>query len=742
MAESVDPKIKNRAFLDYLERQRLNKPSSLTIDLRNKVAGECQPYLFGGVTHYLDDRGYLLAKRLLERFDGRYTIGVYELLFKALKTLAKAPSLPPVQTTQAILSRDNKQVQLLAMGKPLQRNELRVLYTTTIDIHYDDILYHATTIDISYLAVRAVMKRAFTLQKGETVLISFSELTPEADPLLLIKVPHEIIKIEHDDFRTHLILNRIETESSNLTQWWKGWAQTHQSLAHVDIEHELHNIAHDFYLRLYLQNTKKPLIWLSQLEQDAPIKIVNLNPYSHRVTAPLCNKQGELDLSLIPLRQLVENPLSSYLVFITNQDGINHSHVVACDKVANIAPTFAQKFQHVLLLESHKITLDMNAWADSFAPLFDIDNIHAQTLYQRLNTLHHLISLTDISQSCRHFPLNINRNDSTTPDYKSLDENLNHMPKPTTLHHHIKRQDKRFLIHTDVSLFLMDEHLTISTKDVSEMGLSLELPGHFPLSVGTSVRVNFIRWQNKTKKIKLNDVPFIVRRVQYWNGTTSLGLERNMMACGDKLNQFFADIIEDNREQLASDHQDQFVSQESKILGLAFANVMTNIPFFLGINDDKKRAIQSVANTEHNQAAHLSSLWPHLSELAADMSEWLKVTIDNKQPITDFGIYCYRDKSQQWHINTDHHFKTTQHKALFINRALLAEHQQFFHCDLTAIKSPIIEREADLGQYLSRLRSHSPHNVKQIKDITRSLFALGDLTDITTIITAIYGTGR
>ena len=82
MAESVDPKIKNRAFLDYLERQRLNKPSSLTIDLRNKVAGECQPYLFGGVTHYLDDRGYLLAKRLLERFDGRYTIGVYELLFK------------------------------------------------------------------------------------------------------------------------------------------------------------------------------------------------------------------------------------------------------------------------------------------------------------------------------------------------------------------------------------------------------------------------------------------------------------------------------------------------------------------------------------------------------------------------------------------------------------------------------------------------------------------------------------
>jgi len=56
--------------------------------------------------------------------------------------------------------------------------------------------------------------------------------------------------------------------------------------------------------------------------------------------------------------------------------------------------------------------------------------------------------------------------------------------------------------------------LTMSLKT----GLSLELLGHFPITQGTLIRLSFIRWQNKTSKVKLNDVPFIVRRMQYWEG--------------------------------------------------------------------------------------------------------------------------------------------------------------------------------------------------------------------------------
>ena len=733
MAETGNHKTKNKAFLQDIERQRLNKPSSLAIDLRNKVAGECQPYLFGGVTHYLDDRGYLLVKRLIERFDGRYTIGVYELLFKAIKTLAKAPSLPPISTIKPILRRDNDTVQLLPLDKQLQRESLRIAYTTTIEIVLGEIIYHATTLDISRVATRVVMKRAFTLNKSDIVQVSFSELSPKTDPDLLLNLPYEIVRIDHDDLRTHLILNRVDTSTSAAKIWWEEWLNNYKSLAHFDVNHELLNITHDFYLRLSHQNTKKPLFWLGLLDQANPVKVINLSRQAMPVVASLYDSKGNIDLSLLPIQHLLSHPESDYLVFISVEETISKCVAIACDQTSQIASALAQADRQVLLLKSHSVSIDNQ----TLTSLFELDKTHSQRLNRRLADIRHLVTITDITQSCRHFPVNADSGNTLLPSFSPQQSALGTLPKPTTLHHHIQRRNHRFLIRTDISLYLMNEYLTLSTSDVSETGLSLDLLGDFSIAEGTQVRINFILWQSKTNKVKLNNVPFIVRRMQYWEGVTSLGLERNVMACGEKLNQFFITTIADNRHQLATDHQDSFVTQESKILAITATQTMTNIPFFLGLNDDKKRAIQSVANTEHNHAQLLSSLWPALSTLAAEMSEWLKITLDNMNPITDFGLYCYVDNRQQWQLSTDHHFMTAGQKTLFIHRALLAEDHYFFHCDLTAIKS-LLEREVDLDRNLSRLRHHNPHNVKQIRKIIQSLFAVGDLTDITQIIEAVY----
>lgn len=118
---------------------------------------------------------------------------------------------------------------------------------------------------------------------------------------------------------------------------------------------------------------------------------------------------------------------------------------------------------------------------------------------------------------------------------------------------------------------------------------------------------------------------FIVRSMQYWEGVTSLDLERNVMACGEKLNQFFASTIEENKTQLALDSRDRFVIQESKLLSSCLTHVMPNLSFFLGIDKEKKRCLQAITNTEVNQAAAYTELWQALNALAIDMSERLHV---------------------------------------------------------------------------------------------------------------------
>ena len=355
MAEQSDRLAKNKAFLQQQECLRMSKPSSLAIDLRNKVIGECQTYHFGGVTHYLDDRGYLLAKRLMERFDGRYTISVYELVLKAIKTLAQTDStLPSIKTAQSVLNRENGHIQLLHFDKLFQHEALHILYTTQLEIHFNDIMYHATTIDISSTVIRIVLKRAYTLSKEDIVLISYTELAPASDPELLVKIPHEIVKIDHNDQRTHIILKRVD-DNVAVTAWFTDWTGQHQILSRLDIEHQLLNTVHEFYLRLYLQKTKKPLIWLSKLNFPDPIKAIHLNPESRKIIAELLDTKGNLNLSLLPSQQVITEQ-RDYLAIISIENEVTSSIVIPCQDKIRVALALSHPFEQVLLLQSHAMS--------------------------------------------------------------------------------------------------------------------------------------------------------------------------------------------------------------------------------------------------------------------------------------------------------------------------------------------------------------------------------------------------
>lgn len=89
------------------------------------------------------------------------------------------------------------------------------------------------------------------------------------------------------------------------------------------------------------------------------------------------------------------------------------------------------------------------------------------------------------------------------------------LPRPLTLDYHIERKSQRFLIKTAISLHLADQRFNIKTDDVSETGLSFLVPGRIFTGKGTLLRASFERWQDQTKKVKLDSVPLIVRRMKY-----------------------------------------------------------------------------------------------------------------------------------------------------------------------------------------------------------------------------------
>ena len=261
---------------------------------------------------------------------------------------------PPIKTAQSVLNRDDEHIQLLHLDKLFQREALRILYTTQLEIHLNDIMYHATTIDISSTAIRIVLKRAYTLSKEDIVLISYTEFAPASDPGLLVKIPHEIVKIDHDDLRTYITLKRVD-DNVAVTAWFTDWTEQHQSLSRLDVEHQLLNTVHEFYLRLYLQKTKKTLIWLSKLNFPDPIKAIHLNPESRKIIAELLDTKGNLNLSLLPSQQVITEQ-RDYLAIISIENEVTSSIVIPCQDKIRVALALSHPFEQVLLLQSHAMS--------------------------------------------------------------------------------------------------------------------------------------------------------------------------------------------------------------------------------------------------------------------------------------------------------------------------------------------------------------------------------------------------
>ena len=740
MADTATKKTQNEAFLKKMERLRLSKLCNRSIDLRGKVAGECQAYSFGDKTHYLDDRGYLLAKQLLDRFNGRYTFGVYETVLKAIKSLAPAPTEATNIQPKPILSRDKLNVQAIPFDYQLQRTEPRINFSTPVVLHIADVKYHAATIDITTSAIRIALKRAFTLEHGDTVAVSFPELPASSTPSdLLVKIPYKVIKITHDELRTYIVLTRNRKDNLPVTEWFNTWSSKHNTVEYLDLENELFNLASHYYLRLYCQKLTKPLFWLSNKENSELIKASHMTAMATESLTILHNNDGNLELDTLPIKQVLNEGVD-YLLLLSQQANKLVSYIAKRDDPEALASLLCwhsqQDQSQLLLLNAHKLHVNPQEFEQEISTIADIDKNHANTFEQRLATITALLTVTNITASCAQLdqPKKVDEpNENILSEYEALNES-----KPTALQHHAVRDDQRFFIRTDVNLIINKKKFNVITNDVSERGLSLSLAGHTDVKIGARVHLEFIRWQKLTKKVRLDSVPFIVRNKHFWSSETHLGLERDRLACPGSVNKFFTSVIELNKDQLGEDNLNVHISQESKVYASLLTANLSSTPFYLGMDNNNKRILQAVATTDLNAADKKHDLWLALQDSVTEISELLKTLADKPDSPVSFGLYCYQQNKVTWTIAAEPSFTTAAEKTLFINRALLCEQYYFFHCTLLPLSSNDISREADLSKQLIQLRSRSQHKVKQIREVLQSLFAIGELTNITDIIAAAY----
>jgi hypothetical protein len=728
MAGNIASKSQNQAFLAQHERHRLNKPCNRTIDLRGKVAGECLAYQFGGKTHYLDDRGYLIAKQLLDRFKGKYTVGVYEALLKALKILSANNDNEAEKELEFILKRSRSEIQFIPFENQLHRKESRIIFATPVEIRVADMLYHGATMDITSSAISVSLKRVSTLEKGDKVLISFPDLSAVPEFTLLSELSYSLLAIEHDALRTRLVLIRDRNDNSDVTQQFDVWCQQHNAPEYLDLDDELFNLACRYYQHLYCHTLTSPQFWIDPANEHDPVKAFQLNQTSESLIEPL-RGEGEYDLSLLPFNEILTEQ-TDLLLQVSSQQ----VHLARRDKPTQVAALFnhhlAQKSSYLYLLSVQKMNIDINDFRSEIAQIAEEDLDYANALEKRLNAIGITTSVTDLSSCCSM--LEESPSENTLSNITPRQGKLN---RPTEFNYNITREHPRYLIHTPIQMNMDNVTFESISTDVSISGLSLTLKGNIAATIGSRVTIDFVRWQQQTSSITLTKLAYHIRNVRFWNGETYIDLERDKISTKKSINAFFASTIESNKKKLAKDNYDTIIRQESEIFGSLLSQNIATIPFYLAMDDNNKRIIQATVSTNN---ALDNTFWRAFQNLVTLLSEHLNALPNNTTDSIQLGIYCTQDNDGRWQITTDHHFNATHEKSLFINRALASHQHYFFHCRLTPIKFTWFDQETELNHQLLKLRKHSPHKVKQIKSIMLSFFAIGELTDITDIICAHY----
>ena len=713
-------KNQNQLFLAQLERQRLQKPCQRIIDLRGKVSGECQPYEFGDLTHYLDDRNYLILKQLVERMGGSYTVGVYEALLQTVRQFQQQSQQPQSSAT------DDSSLVLIRLDQPVRRQAQRVLLTLPVTIETGQLSYHAMTLDISADAIRVSMKQASTLEKNDTVQVSFEHF-PNAHSSEATKIPFDITRLDHDEQRTFIVMRFNDSVGDDIRQAWQNWLSNQMQRSPAELNNEILNLTQNCLLRLYSRQIPSLLCWIGEQQQQTIVTAVHSSTLCDQIFTSAPNLLKNIKTLLA---RIEETNLSSGILAL-HKDRLL---LISADESKRLKqfwpwPAKTKLWQfNVTPLE-----VDEPHYHPHLDSIAQVDPRVADDFSRKLSHLKKLLEITDITACLEQ----LNNDDDTSFDMSFVSEkpaNGYELPPLSSIKTFIRRQQSRYTVVTPVTLFINGQEYVTQTNEVSVNGLSLSVDADLLVSIGSRATLHFTRWQNQRPLLNLRSVPYEVKRVEKFAEQTELGLQRIVSQCPLALNQFFETAISTNQHSLARREDDLLQMQYSRVYLDLLSHTPLNTALFFGLDNQQKRILQAVAG--HSQCIEQTDnrLWQAISNATSRITLQLKTLNTDNLVTQSMGLYCYRSQQQPWQIICEHELQSKEAKNLLLHRLFNADHHYVFHCQLVNSNTDWLHDEQDLTQQINALRSHSAHRIKNLRQMLFSLFAVAYLTDITALI--------
>jgi len=314
-------------FLQRMEEQRLAKPCFLNIDMRGKVPGDCRRHAHNNRTFHLDDASYRLFQEGLAKYEGVYTVGVYEAIIngehtnkairereeRAQRALQQQQHVLTTSTPRTSAApaeqgaHDTGQAEELTytlynpdtvcFGYYQRRREPRLRYVTGVEVTIDDMPHSAKTRDISAKGLRIYIKGSGSASVGQTVSITFTDfLEHEQSADIFSTVQYIIVGYKQKPTEFYLRLELKPGQNTAPLQSYLGeFVEKNQQKYKFDVEDLYAEIAARLYEKIYIETTPYIPFFIGR------------------------NKDGELYIQIIaltdgnqPLASFFQNDVDSY----------------------------------------------------------------------------------------------------------------------------------------------------------------------------------------------------------------------------------------------------------------------------------------------------------------------------------------------------------------------------------------------------------------------------------------------
>lgn len=610
-----------------MELRRLASPCIQTVDLRHRVAGDCQPYEFLGRKHYLDDVAKDIFERGLTIYQGVFTQDTYEHIMAAENNhrvmqekdrerarMRESQHAERVATRADLAKNDQVRppylVDTFHFGQYPYRAEERMNFTVEVLLSdAQDRQVKALTSDISITGLRVRIDKAQLGEVGESIAVYFTGLAKEFTLDAELAVPYHVIAVEQHGDRRYLSLNRDANFSSKqfdqfLAQFINGYKKRYR--INIDNTYQaLMNKGHEQFLMPRLSSL--PMFFSVQNKQLHADYILSTDNNRHIVEDWISEQNSIVIGSMFNprrsqylIKQLANNSSATVTLLsfnITARGKIHYYSAIAEElKKTGYWQTFinfaARKASFRVYQFRFKAIQTDQAWQPQSVPL-DVQIPFRQQppspkVKDALQPIQYLGVMTDLTDSMRDFA-----GEHYDKEKVRALKTFLHPPavpirtKEVRLEFTDLRQEQRFSYRSRCRVRLGKKLREGIIMDLSVHGLKIQLDDPLAATVNDTLLISLTGFEKQHKKFKLHELPYQVVNIDMSGSTLSLKVADKKKPHEGRT--FFQYLIDQHRQQLQLVHENSSLHGLELCLRNLYCQAPPTVPLFFYQN--KKRHI-------------------------------------------------------------------------------------------------------------------------------------------------------